>query len=164
MTRSTDNNLLFVIALVVAIALTLIPLPGVLEPLRPYWAALVLIYWSLEVPEPVQLGTAFALGLLLDVMLASLMGMHAFSLVVLVYLTRRFRSRLRFFPAWQQAVAVFALLINDRVLLLWISLLLGEPLPTWHYWLSPVMGMALWPWVFLALDHARVSQRQSGRH
>jgi len=34
--------------------------------------------------------------------------------------------------------------------------LLGEPVPTWRYWLPPLVGMALWPWLFLLLDHLRV--------
>ncbi len=163
MSRSQDRPGLLAAALALAMLLTLLPLPALLEPLRPYWVGLVLIYWSIEVPGPVKLGTAFAVGLLLDLLTASLMGLHAFSLVVLVFLARRFRARLRFFPPWQQAVAVLALLVNDRIIMLWAILLLGEPLPTWRYWLAPLVGMALWPWVFLAMDHARLARRQADR-
>lgn len=163
MSRGQDRTGLLAAALAVAMLLTLLPLPVVLEPLRPYWVALVLIYWSIEVPGPVRLGTAFLIGILLDVLTASLMGLHAFSLVVLVYLARRFRARIRFFPPWQQALTVLALLVNDRIILLWVIILLGEPMPTWRYWLAPLVGMALWPWVFLALDHARLARRQAGR-
>jgi rod shape-determining protein MreD len=147
----------------VAAALTLVPLPGLLEPLRPYWVGLVIIYWTMEVPDPIHLGTAFLLGLFLDLITASLMGLHALSLVVLVYLVRRFRARMRFFPPWQQALAVLALLVNDRIIQLWALLLLGEPLPTWRYWLAPVVGMAVWPWLFLAMDQARLASRQADR-
>ena len=94
---------------------------------------------------------------------ASLMGLHALSLVVLVYLVRRFRARMRFFPPWQQALAVLALLVNDRIIQLWALLLLGEPLPTWRYWLAPLVGMAVWPWLFLAMDQARLASRQADR-
>lgn len=96
MSRSNDNVLVLLVALVLAILLTLLPLPVFLEPLRPYWVGLVLIYWSMEVPRPLPLGAAFLIGLLLDVLTASLMGLHALSLVVLVYLVRRFRPRIRF--------------------------------------------------------------------
>ena len=150
-------------ALLVALVLTLFPLPVVLEPLRPYWVALVLIYWAMEISDPLPLGAVFLAGLMLDLFTASLMGLHAFSLVVLVYLVRHFRARMRFFPAWQQAVAVLALLLNDRIILLWATTLLGDPLPTWRYWIAPLVGTALWPWVFLALDRARVVRRQAGK-
>jgi rod shape-determining protein MreD len=158
-----ERPLVLWIALGIAIVLTLVPLPDVLEPLRPYWVGLVIIYWAMEVPEPIHLGSAFLLGLLLDLLTASLMGLHALSLVVLVYLVRRFRARMRFFPPWQQALAVLALLVNDRIIQLWALLLLGEPLPTWRYWLAPLVGMAVWPWLFLAMDQARLARRQADR-
>ena len=91
------------------------------------------------------------------------MGLHALSLVVLVYLVRRFRARMRFFPPWQQALAVLALLVNDRIIQLWALLLLGEPMPSWRYWLAPLVGMAIWPWLFLAMDQARLASRQAER-
>lgn len=159
-----DRPLVLWIALALAGVLTLVPLPDVLEPLRPYWIGLVMIYWAMEVPDPIHLGSAFLLGLLLDLLTASLMGLHALSLVVLVYLVRRFRARIRFFPPWQQALAVLALLVNDRIIQLWALLLLGEPLPTWRYWLAPLVGMAVWPWLFLAIDQARLASRQVERH
>jgi rod shape-determining protein MreD len=148
------------LALAVAVLLTLLPLPTALEPLRPYWVGLVLLYWALEVHEMVSLGMAFGVGLLLDILTGSLMGMNALSLVVLIYLVQRFRARLRFFPPWQQALAVLGLLVNDRIIRLWIASLVGEPLPAWHYWVPPLVGMALWPWLFLLLDRIRAGRRQ----
>ena len=61
------------------------------------------------------------------------------------------------------ALAVLALLVNDRIIQLWVLLLLGEPLPTWRYWLAPLVGMAVWPWLFLAMDQARLASRQAAR-
>ena len=119
----------------------------------------MVIYWSLETVDIINLGLAFLIGLVLDTLSGSLMGLHALSLVVVVFLVQRFRSRLRFFPPWQQALSVLGLLVNDRIILIWISMLLGEPLPTWNYWLPPLVGMALWPWLFLLLDRIRSRMR-----
>jgi rod shape-determining protein MreD len=146
--------------LIVALLLTLLPLPDAIRPLWPYWVGLVLLYWALEIREMVSLGMAFLIGLLLDVLTGGLMGTNALSLVVMIYLVQRFRARLRFFPPWQQALSVLALLVNDRIIRLWISSLLGEPMPTWHYWLSPMTGMVIWPWLFLLLDRIRADRRQ----
>jgi rod shape-determining protein MreD len=150
------------ILLTVAIAtvLTLFPLPNYFEFLRPYWVALVLIYWCLETQDRVSLGLAFTIGLALDLLTGSLLGQHALSLVILVYLVTRFRFRLRFFPPWQQALSVLALLLNDRVILLWIVSLRGEPLPEPGYWIAPLFGTAIWPWLFLLLDRYRGVMRQ----
>jgi len=139
--------------------LSLLPLPEVLLPFKPYWVAMVLIYWSLETSDIISLGLAFLIGLVLDILSGSLVGLHALSLVVMVFLVLRFRFRLRFFPPWQQALSVLGLLVNDRIILIWITLLLGESLPTWKYWLPPLVGMALWPWLFLLLDRIRARLR-----
>ena len=156
--RRESRSLIF-LTLVAAIMLSLLPLPEMLTPFKPYWLAMVLIYWSLETHDMVSLGLAFLIVLVLDILSGSLMGLHALSLVIMVFLVRRFRSRLRFFPPWQQALSVLALLVNDRIILIWITLLLGEPIPTWEYWLPPLVGMALWPWLFLFLDRIRSRMR-----
>lgn len=159
MTPTRESRSLIFLTIVAAVLLTLLPLPAVLLPLKPYWVALVVIYWSLETVDIINLGLAFLIGLVLDTLSGSLMGLHALSLVVVVFLVQRFRSRLRFFPPWQQALSVLGLLVNDRIILIWITVLLGEPLPTWKYWLPPLVGMALWPWLFLLLDRIRSRMR-----
>jgi rod shape-determining protein MreD len=159
MTSSRESRSLILLSIMAAVFLSLLPLPEMLVPFKPYWVAMVLIYWTLETQDMVSLGLAFLIGLVLDILSGSLIGLHALSLVVMIFLVQRFRSRLRFFPPWQQALSVLGLLVNDRIILIWITVLLGEPLPTWEYWLPPLVGMALWPWLFLLLDRIRARQR-----
>ena len=160
MTSMRESRGLIFLTITAAIFLSLLPLPEALLPFKPYWVAMVLIYWSLETRNIISLGIAFLIGIALDILSGSLIGLHALSLVVMVFLVQRFRFRLRFFPPWQQAMSVLALLVNDRIILIWITVLLGEPLPTWKYWLPPLVGMALWPWLFLGLDRIRARVRQ----
>lgn len=158
-----ESGRLVALTLAAAVLLSLLPLPAALEQFKPYWVALVMIYWALETDGGVGMALAFATGLILDVLSGSLMGLHALSLVVMVFLVQRFRPRLRFFPPWQQALSVLAILVNDRVILIWVAVLVGEPLPTWQYWLPPLVGLAIWPWLFLFLDHARARARRPGQ-
>ena len=153
-TRSDRFSIIF-ITIVAALVLTLLPLPPMLDVMRPYWVALAIIYWGLETQGLVSLGLAFIIGVVLDLLSASLLGLHALSLVIIVYLVTRFRARLRFFPPWQQALSVLALLTNDRIILVWIISLRGEPLPSLAFWLPPIVGTLLWPWLFLLLDRYR---------
>lgn len=154
-----DRYTTIVLTLCFAFLLTLLPLPVWLHVLWPYWVALTLIYWCLETQDMVSLGMAFVTGIVLDLFTGSLMGLHALSLTVIVYLTVRFRARLRFFPPWQQALSVLALLMNDRIILLWIISLRGDPLPSLDFWLPPVVGTLVWPWLFLLLDRFRGRMR-----
>jgi rod shape-determining protein MreD len=147
-------------SLVAVVVLTLMPLPAVAEDARPYWAALVMIYWNLEGGRLRYLGQAFIGGLVLDLLTGSLLGQHALSLLIISYLVERFRFRIRFFPPWQQAAVVMLLLFNDRIVQLWIIGLVGDRWPNWQWWLAPVIGMLIWPWLFLLLDAFRQRERR----
>jgi len=149
----------FIGTLVFALVSMLVPLPAVLEPFKPYWPALVLLYWSLESEDRVTLGLAFMVGLGADLLNGVVLGEQALRLCALVFIALRFRSRLRFFPMWQQALAVLALLLNDRILLLIVRVLAGGTLPPASWWISPFVGAALWPFLFLLLDDLRARLR-----
>ncbi len=158
--RFSDEALLW-ITLTAAVILTVWPLPELLRLIWPYWTAMVMIYWVLEGHRFRALGQAFLLGLLLDVLTGTLLGQHALSLVVVSFLLERFRNQLRFFPPWQQAVAVMALLLNDRLIQWAVALIAGEPSPPALWWMAPLVGMVLWPWLFLGMDALRRRRRLS---
>ena len=159
MSRARLSQWWFVGTLAAALLLMLVPLPGVLEPFKPYWPALFLLYWSLESEDRVTLGLAFAVGLCADLLNGVVLGEQALRLCALVFIALRFRSRLRFFPMWQQTLAVLALLLNDRILLLIVRVLAGAPLPPASWWISPFVGALLWPFLFLLLDDLRARLR-----
>lgn len=152
MNRRRIRQWFFAGSLLLSLFLPLLPLPNFLEPFKPYWPILVLVYWVLEVPGSVPLGLAFLMGLGADTLYGVLLGDQALRLAVVVFLVARFRSRLRFFPMWQQTLAVLALLINDRVLQLVIRMFSGESFPPAMYWVAPFVGAAFWPFVFLLMD------------
>jgi rod shape-determining protein MreD len=147
------------VSLLIALLLGLLPLPGALQPLRPYWLALVLAYWVIEGNDRVGLGAAFAVGLVADLAFGGLLGEQALRLVVMTFILQRFRTQLRFFPMAQQALAVGGLLLNDRVITTAVHLALGEPLLPWTYWWAPLLGMLLWAPLFLLLDALRMGRR-----
>ena len=144
------------VSIVVALLFGLLPLPTLLQPLRPYWLALAVAYWVLEEPDRAGLGFAFFVGLIADLCFGNLLGEQALRLTILAFILQRFRARLRFFPLSQQALAVGALLLNDRIVTSALHLALGEsPLPLLG-WVSPVIGMLLWPPLFLLFDTLRL--------
>lgn len=155
MTRLRASTGFFAVTVFAAYLLALMPMPASLAVIKPFWLALVLIYWALEAPHRMGLGLAFALGLAGDLATGTLFGEQALRLVVLTFIVLRFRSRLRFFPMWQQSLAVLALLLNDRAVVLMIRAFAGEGLPPWSFWWAPIAGTVLWPWLFLLFDDLR---------
>lgn len=153
------NGWVLPVSVVIALLLGLLPLPELAQPLRPYWLALVLAYWVIEAPERVGLGVAFVCGVIADLLYGGILGEQALRLVIMAFILLRFRARLRFFPVSQQALAVGALLFNDRIVSAVLHLAVGEPTLPWSYWVAPVVGMLLWPPLFLVLDGFRLGRR-----
>ncbi len=147
------------LSVLAALMLGLLPLTPLLQPLRPYWLALVVAYWVLEDPERLGLGFAFAMGVLADLAFGSLLGEQALRLTIMAFILQRFRARMRFFPLWQQALAIGGLLLNDRVVSAAVHVALGAPTLPWMFWWAPLLGMLLWPPVFLLLDTLRLGRR-----
>ena len=146
----------FVFALIFAI----LPMPEMVTAARPFLLAMLLAYWIMEAPNKVGMGTAFILGLVGDLMSASLLGEQALRLVVVAFLVQRFRARLRFFPLWQQAGAIGLLLLNDRVIVALVHWIVGAPQAGWTSWFAWIIGMVLWPWLYVFLDMARLRARE----
>ena len=159
MNRARLQNWIFSGSLLAAFLLQLMPLPPGAEPFKPYWLGLVVVYWAIEAPERMGLGLAFALGLVGDLLVGELLGEQAMRLVVLAFIVLRFRSRLRFFPLGQQALAVLALLLNDRVVTLMIRGFSGEAMPPAAFWIAPLTGTLAWPMLYVLLDNLRLRQR-----
>lgn len=158
MTRAR-NPWLLPLSVFIAVLLGLLPLPGLLQPFRPYWLALVVAYWVIEDPDRVGLGFAFAMGMLADLAFGGLLGEQALRLTVMAFILQRFRAQLRFFPLSQQALAIGGLLLNDRVVSAAVHLSLGEPQLPWSFWWAPLLGMLLWAPIFLLLDTLRLGRR-----
>lgn len=153
------NAWLLPLTVAAALLLGLLPLPGWLQPFRPYWLALVLVYWIIEAPGRVGLGFAFLLGVAADLAFGTLLGEQALRLTVMAFIVQRFRAQLRFFPLSQQALAVAGLLLNDRVVSAVLHMALGEPQLPPSFWWAPLAGMLLWAPVFLLLDRLRLGGR-----
>ena len=147
------------VSIVAALLLGLLPLPHPVQGLRPYWLALVVAFWIIEEPERAGLGFAFVVGLVADVAFGTLLGEQALRLVIMAFILQRFRAQLRFFPMAQQALAIGGLLLNDRVVNAAIHLALGLPQLHWAYWCAPLLGLLLWPPVFMVLDALRLGRR-----
>jgi len=138
-----------------SLIITLIPLPDLVRPFRPPWYTLVLIYWAMAQPERVGIGSGWMLGLIVDVMTGSLPGQHALTLSLVAYIVVKLHTQIRVFPLWQQSVTVMMLLFLEPLIATWAMGISHQPPPPLYYWTTPVIGMLLWPWVFILLSKTR---------
>lgn len=142
--RGGGRPLLYVSA-IVALLLSVLPLPSFVEWLRPDFLLLVVIWFALSSPRAGGLLFAWCCGLALDAFRGVVLGQYALAFVIVAYLVHRFHLRVRMFTLLQQALFVFSLLAFYQFILFWIDGVTGHPLSTWARWLPAVTGALLWP-------------------
>jgi rod shape-determining protein MreD len=136
-----------IMTIIAALMLSIAPVPGWAESYRPDWLALTLIYWSMNSPRGYSVGSAWIVGLVLDVAQGTLLGQHALALCLVIYITVKFHLQLRQFPTLQLTATVFALLALYRFILFWINGVAGVNAPAVTYWGPVISGMILWPFL-----------------
>ncbi len=146
---------MILLSFVMALLLTLVPMPDWVDRLRPQWVTMVLIYWCMALPERVNVGTGWLLGLFLDVSQGTLLGQHALALGLTAFVTVTVHMRLRVLPLWQQSGTVLLVLLLSRLVVDWINGFSGHPPTDWWYLSRPLTSMLLWPWTFVILRDLR---------
>jgi rod shape-determining protein MreD len=153
--RQKSGLLIILLTFLVSLIVTLLPLPDLLRPFRPQWYTLVLIYWVMAHPERIGVWSGWMLGLIVDVMTGSLPGQHSLTLTLVAYIVIRLHTQLRAFPLWQQSIVVLLLLFLEPLITTWAMGISHQPPPPAAYWTTPVIGMLLWPWIFILLRNIR---------
>lgn len=123
---------------------------------------MVALYWCLAIPRTFGLGSAWVIGLILDVAQGSLLGQHALGLCLIVYIANRSHQQIRVSPLGQQAAIITVLLIIKQTLGLWIYDIIGQlPGNLFTYYVPSLMALPLWPWAFIILRDIRRRYRIS---
>mgnify|MGYP001135878169 FL=1 len=162
MSRGIGGRLPVIVTLILAIMLTVVPLPDWADPYRPDWVALTLIYWAMMMPRTWSVGSAWIIGLIVDVAQGTILGQHALALCVIVFATVRFHLLMRVFPMQQLTATVFALLALYQFVLFWINGAAGIDVALSSYWGPVISGTLLWPVVMAFLSGIRM-RVQHGR-
>ncbi len=113
--------------------------------------ALVLVFWSVHQPQRVGIGTAFFLGICLDVHQSALLGQHALSYSVLSFLAIAIHRRLLWFSVPSQALQVLPLFLAAHAIELIVRLVGGGAFPGIWMLAAPLIESILWPVVSILL-------------
>lgn len=144
-----------ILSFVIALMLTVMPLPDWAEEIRPQWVVLVLIYWAMALPQRVSVGSGWVMGLLLDVVNDAVLGEHALALAFIAFLTAHLHQRLRVFPQSQQAIVILVFCIIYNLIILWIKGITGTAPSVWLIVIPSFTTALVWPLIFIILRHAR---------
>ena len=154
-TDRTSRRLPVIVCFIAALMLAIAPMPDWAAPYRPDWVALTLIYWTMMLPRTYSVGTAWIVGIVLDVAQGTLLGQHAVALCFLAYVTVKFHLQFRVFPASQMSATVFAMLALYQFILFWINGVAGADTSAITYWGPVITGALIWPLLTLFFGGVR---------
>lgn len=136
----------------VALVLDILPLPSWVIFFRPLWTVLVLAYWIIMAPYIVGVGCAFVLGIILDLLCGTTLGIHALVLVILGYFIAKFQHVIRIYPLPQQMIVLFVLLGLYQLMLFLVLGIVDHTSNKILYWMNLITSTLLWPWLFILLQ------------
>lgn len=145
-----------VVTIIFALMLMVVPLPDVARPFRPDWVALTLIYWAMMLPRSWSVGSAWIVGIVLDVAQGTILGQHALALCFIAFMTVRFHLLMRVFPIQQLTATVFAILALYQFILFWVNGVAGVDVPAVYYWGPVISGTLFWPVITMLLSGVRM--------
>jgi rod shape-determining protein MreD len=136
----------------IALILTVLPLPTYLAIVRPMFLVMTVLYWSIASPRAGGIALGFFSGLLLDVFQSPVLGEHALALTCITFVAVREHQRIRSKPAFQQSLMVFAVLLAYESLLFWIDGWTHHAMTSPLRWVHTVSGAILWAPVAAVLN------------
>ncbi|MGS2721183.1 rod shape-determining protein MreD [Paraglaciecola aestuariivivens] len=143
------------LSILVALVLQIMPMPAIVDLFRPDWVLLVLSYWTLALPNRVNVGVAFFTGLILDILLGTSMGVHSFAMSLSIYVLATNYKRLRNYSVWQQSIIIGVIVALYNLVIFWLQHLLTDIYFLLDYLWPVASSMIIWPWLFWLLRRVR---------
>lgn len=147
-------NFRLLLAFVVMLVLTIMPLPAVVSSFRPPWVFLLIFYLTCYLPQPQKMpvGTLFLMGLILDALSVTVLGEHAFALCLSGWIMGQKTARFPFYSTLQQMAVVGFSCIGYQSILLLMDAFMGYPGSFLQVLGIGVVSALLWPWLRLAAE------------
>jgi len=140
-----ESPLLVYITVLIALMLSVLPLPQMLSIVWPNLLVLVVLYWSTLTPRAGGMLVGFLAGLTLDVLNGSQLGQHAFALSLVTYLALRLHLLTRAKPIFEQTLFVLIALFVYEGALWALDGFSNHSTGTWTRWVHVATGAAIWP-------------------
>ena len=132
------------LSLILAFVFLLLPWSGFALKIRPDFILLVIIFWLIRAPNLCNVGTAWFLGLFVDLATGGIFGQFALAYTITAFFAVTYQRRLVLFNHTQQLFYVFLLLMISQIVLLIIKTFSGADALGWSYFLPSIIGVILW--------------------
>lgn len=145
------NGLVIILTVLFAILLMMVQLPTSWQMFRPEWVVLVLVYWAFSLPHRLGVMWAWWIGLFMDVLLGTHLGLLAFAYAAVIYFALKFHLQLRQYPLLQQTFPIILLVGFVKL----ITVMMAPEFIGKLVWGPALVSAALWPVIFKMLRWLR---------
>jgi len=141
MSKTAVITLSFLLSLI----LSVLPLPEGLLELNPAWCLLTLLFWTYSNPRRVNIGVAWCIGMMVDGLTGSLIGLHALTFVIVVYVFDLFYRRFQMFHVLQQSLVIGVLVTGSFFISFSVRHMLSDSTFAWPMLLCAITSGVCWP-------------------
>jgi len=117
MHKNLKNLSIISLSLIFFIFLDLTSFSQTVDQIKPVLFLLSFIYWSIAVPERINLFFVFIFGFLMDFIHGTVLGLYPLILVFISYLSQKFFYQFRPLKFIQQSVVIFLIFLVIRFLI-----------------------------------------------
>lgn len=153
--------LLILASFFVALALTFLRLPGWAEWIYPQWLVVMVLSWVFVMPYRVNVGIAWLVGFLLDILYNTPIGENALALVVAAYVIIMFGEEIKLLIFWKKAAIIFGLIVWCQLLPLLLQAYLGKYFNFWPILSRAIISAAMWLVIVQLFNYKRRSYFES---
>jgi len=132
------------ISLLIAYICILFPWSNAALAVRPDFMLLVILFWLLRAPNLCNVGTAWLMGLFMDLAMGGIFGQYALAYTVTAFFAVVYQRRMALFSRTQQLLYVFSLLLLSQLILLILKAFAGAEFIGWRYFIPSLSGVILW--------------------
>lgn len=151
-TQSFNLYVIIGLSFLVALILSVYPLPMGMRWWRPEFVLLVAIYWIFFMPLTVSFLFLCVLGLFQDLLEGVPFGQHSLGLVIVGYICILSYQRVRNFSLWRQSAWIFVLIGIAQLTDNWVQGMAGRPLSGIQFLYPALTSALLWPLCWSWLD------------
>lgn len=145
-------NLRIILAIVLSLGLSILPLPELITNFRPPWVLMLVLYLQFFIPSHFNLMVLIIIGLMMDVLLATVMGEHALALILVTWIASSKARRFQFFSPGQQMALIGFFCFLYQLAILVTDSFLGYPVSWLSCLSSSLVSVVFWLWIRLLAD------------
>ena len=152
-------RLLVILSFLLALVLSVLPLPVALQTWRPEFIALLVVYWATYSPQYFGVFSAWLCGIAADAVLLNPIGQTALGLIIVVYIAHLSYRRIRSYSLWKQTMWALVLVGIYQLFSHWVSGFMGRNVDTIISLGPATVTALLFPIVVLYLKRIRIRFR-----